>query len=142
MFTKNKIVVFTIIMLIAAIAEVSVTAYLVEKLGILNLIFVYIVTTAVGLLFIWINRSRKKEMLGAMKNVDWESISDKSKKDPNAPCVQYFGKVGILVGLFFWAVILIVIPGVVTDALGLIILFVWVTSPIVRNFDPNYKPKL
>ncbi len=142
MITKNKIAVFTVIMLIAAIAEVTVTAYLVDKLGILNLVSVYIVTTAAGLLFVWINRSRKKEMLGVIKNADWESMSDKSKKDPNDPYVQYFGKVGILVGLFIWAVILIIIPGVVTDALGLVILFAWITSPIVRNFDSNYEPKL
>ena len=34
MIAKNKILLVTIVMLIAAIAEVSVTAYLVEKLGI------------------------------------------------------------------------------------------------------------
>jgi UPF0716 family protein affecting phage T7 exclusion len=142
MITKNKIVAFTIIMLIAAISEVSVTAYLVEKLGVINLVTVYIVTTAIGLLFVWINRSRKKEMLGTMKNTDWDSISNRMEKDPEDPRGVYYAKVGMLVGLFFWAIILIIIPGLVTDALGLVILFVWATSPTVRNFDPKYEPEL
>jgi len=141
MLATNKVLLITIVMLLSAIAEVSVTAYLVEILGVVNLIAVYIVTTAIGLFFVWTKHSRKKEMLGVIKKVDWESISDIGKKSPDDPRVQYFGKVGMLVGLFLWAVILIVIPGVVTDAIGLILLLVWATSSTVRNFDPKYEPK-
>jgi UPF0716 family protein affecting phage T7 exclusion len=140
MIAKNKILLVTIVMLIAAIAEVSVTAYLVEKLGIVNLVTVYIVTTVIGLFFIWISRFRKREMLTAMKKADWEAMSDKIKSAPEDPQVQYYGKVGILIGLFFWALILIIIPGLVTDGLGLMMLIFWSTSPIVRNFDPGYEP--
>jgi UPF0716 family protein affecting phage T7 exclusion len=129
-------------MVIAAIAEVSVTAYLVEKLGIFNLIIVYTITTAVGLLFVWGNRSRKSEMLEVIKNTDMESFPEGADEKENDPRVQYFAKVGISIGVFFWAAILIVIPGVVTDALGLIVIFFWATSPTVRKFDSSYEPKL
>jgi len=142
MIAKNKILLIAIVMLLAAIAEVSVTAYLVEKLGVFNLIAVYIATTAIGLLFVWVNRARKKEMLEVMKNTNWDSFPKNIEEHKIDPRAQYFGTVGLLVGIFFWAVILIVIPGVVTDALGLFILFVWISNSTVRNFDPNYEPKL
>ena len=79
-------------------------------------------------------------MLSAMKKADWEAMSNKIKSAPEDPQVQYYGKVGILIGLFFWALILIIIPGLVTDGLGLMMLIFWATSPIVRNFDPGYEP--
>ena len=85
---KNKFLLITIVMVIAAIAEVSVTAYLVEKLGIFNLIIVYTITTAVGLLFVWGNRSRKSEMLEVIKNTDMESFpegADEKENDPRVP---------------------------------------------------------
>ena len=77
-----------------------------------------------------------------MKNTKWDSFPKNIKKYKNNPRAQYFSMIGLLVGIFFWAVILIVIPGIVTDALGLFILFVWVSNSTVRNFDPNYEPKL
>ena len=56
--------------------------------------------------------------------------------------MQYFGKRGISIGFFIWAALLIVIPGVVTDVPGLLVLFLWSTSPAVRKPDPDYEPKL
>jgi len=139
---KGKFWIIAAGMLIAAIAEVSVTAFLVERLGVMKLVGVYIVTTAIGFLFVWINRLKQKSMSETMKNTDMSSFPENREEMLTDPRVQYFGKVGMSMGFFLWAVILIIIPGVVTDAIGLVMLFSWAASSTVRNFDPTYEPKL
>ncbi len=139
---KNKFWMIVGGMLIAAVAEVSVTAFLVERLGVMNLIGAYIVTTAIGFLFVWMYRLKQKKISEKLINTDMSSFSEDREEMMNDPRAQYFAEIGMSFGFFLWAVILIVIPGVVTDAIGLVMLICWAASSTVRNFDPAYEPKL
>ena len=129
-------------MLVVAIAEVSVTAFLVERLGVTHLILFYIITTAVGCILVWVNRNRQKELLEIIKSMDMDSLPTNPDDRENDPKGLYYGRIVMAFSLFWSAVFLILIPGVVTDFLGLVILIFWSGISAVKNLDKGHEPKL
>lgn len=126
---------------IAAIAEVSVTAVLVDKLGVLKLVGMYVVTTGMGGLVIWTYYSKQQLIMNKIKSMERDSFPDTVDEVQKNPEALYFGELGMAMGYFWIAVVLIVIPGIVTDILGLALLVKWIVSHTVRSFDPSYVPK-
>ncbi len=129
-------------LLVVAIAEVSVTAFLVEKLGVALLIVVYVITTVVGCILVWMNSSRQKELFVKIRSMDMDTLPTNPDERKNDPRVLYFGEIVMAFASYWLAVFLIIIPGVVTDFLGLVILILWSGISAVKSHNQDYEPKL
>jgi UPF0716 family protein affecting phage T7 exclusion len=140
MNNKRNTWIYIAAMIAAAVAEVSVTAVLVEKLGVTNLIGLYVITTGIGGFVIWFYYSKQKLIINKMQSMDLDTLPSTEKEGPYTPEGNYSLKLGMAIFTFWLAVTLIVIPGIVTDFLGLALLARWVANRTVREFDPSYVP--
>ena len=132
------------ILLLLAIAEVATTGFLYASLGLLNLISVYALTTSFGALILlsklsWMNRlkqtytaySADKKLLHEM-----ESVEDLDT-DHLSPKYHDFMQIFTQLGLWVFAWIGILIPGLVTDILGYSLISIFLFR--VKNVDTLLK---
>ncbi|HEB28352.1 hypothetical protein LCGC14_1810060 [marine sediment metagenome] len=131
------------LLIMAAVGEVASTGYLVDLLGIAKLVGLYVITTSFGLCIVWLGRNKQRLIALRLKQLHAEMGEDGlSSFSEDHPLVLYFAQIGMALGFFWIAAFLILIPGVVTDFIGLILLIIVYGSSPHRNFDPNYEPKL
>lgn len=118
-------------------AEIATIGQLHELLGTLNLVIVYVLTTLIGAFFLFLKLPRFRESMNLMKKA--EKKFKKKFKDPEVKLspkeIGQYGKT-IFVGIYFMACILIAIPGVVSDIVGILM-----GLPLLSNWALNYKLK-
>ena len=138
---KLKFASLLFLLLIVAVAEVATTGVVYEYLGVWKLIGVYAITTTLGAILLlskmsWIIRLKSKIKTcsddAQLKN-DIE-IARKGKVNEVSPKYKEFITLFIHFGLWVFAWIAIIIPGIVTDLVGyvLIIIFLYRIKVIER----------
>jgi UPF0716 family protein affecting phage T7 exclusion len=115
--------------IILGIAEVWSIGELHGVLGTSKLVGLYVATTALGAVFLYIQLPVFRDAMRAMKNI--ENTWKKKAKDPDyKPTAEEIQKLKpmVYVGIYFPALVLIAIPGIVSDIIGTLLVF-----PVLSN---------
>jgi UPF0716 family protein affecting phage T7 exclusion len=111
-----KWIIFTVIL---GVVEVWSIGQLHGVLGTSKLVGLYIATTALGAVFLYIQYPAFCAAMNAMKKIEkkWTKKANNPNFKPTAEDIQKL-KPMAFVGIYFPAVVLIAIPGIVSDVIG------------------------
>ncbi|MDH5327209.1 MAG: FxsA family protein [Gammaproteobacteria bacterium] len=118
-----------VLLLLLGIVEVVLVAQLHEMMGMTNLVILYIATTLVGTIILLLRLPEFKRSWKGMRN-NKSSLKKLNKTGRNISQeeIQQI-KPFLFITVYLPALILIAIPGIVTDAVGIVILV-----PVVSNW--------
>ena len=107
-------------MVLLGTAEVAVTGSLVSKLGITNLVVLYVITTILGGTLLLLQHSRMTKLYKLLGDSASENMSEELKAENKSPEVIKFQSYIFIGILYSFAWVLILVPGLVTDLAGFI----------------------
>lgn len=121
--------------MILGVVEVWSIGQLHGVLGTTKLVGLYIATTALGAVFLYIQLPAFREAMKAMKNIEkkWKKKLNDQEFKPTAEDIQKL-KPMVFVGVYFPALVLIAIPGIVSDVIGTLLVF-----PVISNWYVEHK---
>lgn len=127
-----KWIIFTIIL---GVVEVWFIGQIHGILGTAKLVGLYVTTTAIGAAFLYIQLPVFREALSAMKNIEkkWKKKIKNPEYKPTAEDIKKL-KPMVFVGIYFPAIVLIAIPGIVSDVIGTLLVF-----PVISNWYLEHK---
>ena len=120
---------YIILILIIGISEITLTGELHDLIGLKNLFIAYVSTTLIGLSILYIYSPKAKKALKASKK-SAKKIIKKTKKSGYIPTHEELKKLqpAIYIGTYIAAVILVIIPGILTDILGIVIVVPFISK--------------
>ena len=121
--------------MILGVVEVWSIGQLHGVLGTPRLVGLYVATTALGAVFLYIQLPAFREAMNAMKNIEkkWKKKLNDPEFKPTAEDIQKL-KPMVFVGVYFPALVLIAIPGIVSDVIGTLLVF-----PVISNWYVEHK---
>ncbi len=114
-----------LVLIFLGTAEVAATGSLVNKLGLTNLIILYVVTTVLGGTILFLQYGLMKQFFKIMGESSSNEMSEKLKENIMSPEVKKFRSYVSVSILYSFAWALILVPGLVTDLVGFICLGLW-----------------
>lgn len=120
--------------IVLGVAEIATIGQLHELLGTLNLVFLYVVTTAIGAFFLFLKLPKFRASMKLMKKAE-KKLKHKIKEPGvklSAKEIEQYGDM-IFVGSYFMACVLIAIPGVVSDVAGMLIVMPFLSDWVLKR---------
>ena len=116
--------------LVLGVVEVWTIGELHSVLGTSRLIGLYLATTALGAVFLLIQLPAFREAMRTMKNIEkkWRKKFNNPEYQPTAEDIQKL-KPMVFVGIYFPALVLVAIPGIVSDVIGTLLVL-----PVISNW--------
>ncbi len=123
-----------LLIIILGVAEVATIGQLHSLFGTRNLVLLYIVTTAVGALFLYLKSSEFKVAMKATKGIQ-KKLKKRAQNPDYKPTLEDIEKLSpmMFVGLYVPALILIAIPGIISDIIGIFMVLPGLSSWLVRR---------
>lgn len=123
-----------LLIIILGVAEVATISQLHSMFGTRDLVVLYIVTTAVGALFLYLKAPEFKAAMKATKGIQ-KKLKKRAKNPDYKPTLKEIEKLSpmVFVGLYVPALVLIAIPGVISDLVGTLMVFPGLSSWLVRR---------
>ena len=130
---------YIIIILIIGISEITLTGKLYDLLGLKNVLLIYLFTTIIGAFILYLYSTKAKTALKETKNLD-KKLKKKTKRSSYIPTQEELKKLqpSIYIGTYIVAVILVVIPGILTDILGIIIVLPFISKWYINREINKY----
>jgi UPF0716 family protein affecting phage T7 exclusion len=124
-----------IISVILGVVEVWTLGQLHPVLGTAKLVGLYLATTALGAVFLYLQLPALRAALDVMKKLDkqWKKKLNNPEFKPTAEDIQKL-KPMVFVGVYFPALVLIAIPGIVSDVIGILLVL-----PVISNWYVSHK---
>ena len=125
---------WVLILFVLGVVEVVTIGKLHSLFGTRDLVIIYIITTAIGAFLLYLKFSEFKTAMKATNG-----IQKKHKKKLNnphyKPTVEEIEKLRpmMFVGLYVPAVILVAVPGVISDLIGILIVMPGISAWLVRR---------
>lgn len=130
---RGWIIIFTLLFGLA-VAEISLTAFLVERFGIWKLVIIYAVTTTVGFTCLWLHRDSVKSAFNEKLTRKERQVRKRRWKTGEFSSSDKSLMANRLIGLFYvLALVLFVIPGLVTDIAGFVMLIPWLQKKYIHR---------
>ena len=125
---------YFISIIILGIIEITTTGYLHDLIGAAKLVGLYIITTIIGAFFLYIKLPEAKKALISVKKIK-KKLKKSMKKTGYKPTHVDLLKLkpSYYLSIYIPAVILIAIPGVITDILGIIMAFPFVSNWLIER---------
>ena len=123
-----------LILMVLGVVEVVTIGKLHSILGTQDLVIIYIITTAIGALLLYLKFPEFKKAMKATKGI--QKKRKKKFQDPNyRPTAEEIEKLRpmMFVGLYIPAVILVAIPGVISDVIGILIVLPGLSAWLVNR---------
>ncbi|MCP4492885.1 MAG: FxsA family protein [Gammaproteobacteria bacterium] len=123
-----------LLIIVLGVAEVATIGQLHSVLGTGYLVLLYIVTTAIGALFLYLKFSEFKAAMKATKGIQ-KKLKKRAQNPGYKPTSEEIERLSpmMFVGLYVPALILIAIPGVISDIIGLLMVLPGLSSWLVRR---------
>ena len=130
---------YIIIILIIGISEITLTGKLHDLLGLKNVLLIYLFTTIIGAFILYLYSTKAKTALKATKKLG-KKLKKKTKRSSYIPTQEELKKLqpSIYIGTYIVAVILVVIPGILTDILGIIIVLPFISKWYINREINKY----
>jgi UPF0716 family protein affecting phage T7 exclusion len=108
-----------LLIIILGVVEVATIGQFQSILGTRNLVFLYIATTAIGAFFLYLKASEFKIAIKAMKGIE-KKFQKRVKNPEYKPTKEEIEKLTpmMFIGMYVPAIVLIAIPGIVSDFVG------------------------
>ncbi len=121
-----------LLIIVLGVAEVVTIGELHSILGTKDLVILYVVTTAIGALFLFSRLSEFRVALKAMKKIG-KKFKKKARDPDYKPTSEEIIKLRpmMFVVLYAPALVLIAIPGIISDILGIFMLFPYISNWLV-----------
>jgi UPF0716 family protein affecting phage T7 exclusion len=123
-----------LLIIVLGVAEVATIGQLHSLFGTRDLVLLYIVTTAVGALFLYLKASEFKVAMKATKGIQ-KKLKKRAQNPGYKPTLEDIEKLSpmMFVGLCVPALILIAIPGIISDIIGIFMVLPGLSSWLVRR---------
>lgn len=120
--------------IILGIAEVASIGQLHSTLGLKDLVLLYVATTAVGAFFLYLKAPEFKSAMKATKGLE-KKFKKKAKNSDYKPSPEEIEKLSpmMFIGLYVPAIVLIAIPGIISDLIGILIVSPGLSSWLVSR---------
>ncbi len=133
---------WTLLIIILGIAEVATIGELHSIFGTKNLIILYVTTTAIGVFFLYLKSSKIKTAMKAMKGIQ-KKLKKKMKSPEYKPSINEIEKLRpmMFIGIYVPAIVLIAIPGIISDLIGILMVFPFLSNWLVEQQVKKVKSK-
>ncbi len=121
-----------LLIIVLGVAEIATIGELHSIFGTKDLVILYVITTAIGALFLYLKSAELKIAMKAMKGINKKF--KKRAKDPNyKPTAEDIEKLSpmIFIGIYVPALVLIAIPGIISDIIGTLMVFPYLSNWLV-----------
>lgn len=136
---------YIIVIIIIGISEILLFGELQDLIGLKNVLLSYVATTLIAAFILYLNSSKSKNALKYSKysKNSGRKLRKKTRKPGFVPTQEELKKLqsSLYVSLYIAAVILVVIPGVLTDALGIIIVVPFINNWYINREINKYNKK-
>lgn len=129
--------------IILGIAEIATIGQLHTALGTSKLIVLYIVTTAIGAFFLYLKMPQFKAAVKAGKRLD-KKFKKQAQRQDYQPTAKDIEKVRpfMFIALYLPALILIAIPGIISDVVGILMVFPVLSDWLLQRSVDKYATKI
>lgn len=129
--------------IILGIAEIATIGQLHTALGTSKLIVLYIVTTAIGAFFLYLKMPQFKAAVKASKRLD-KKFKKQAQRQDYQPTAKDIEKVRpfMFIALYLPALILIAIPGIISDVVGILMVFPVLSDWLLQRSVDKYATKI
>ena len=110
-----------------SIGEVGLTVFLTHKFGAKLTYSAFLITTLTGLIIDWVRLPKFKVNLKIFKKYTVDSSASKKEFYDNIPHEYFYSMIEVF--SYVLSIILFLVPGFITDALGFLVL-----TPFIRNY--------
>lgn len=123
-----------LLIIILGIIEVATIGELHSIFGTQNLIFLYIATTAIGAFFLYLQAPEFRAAMKATKGIQ-RKFKKKARDPEYKPTREELGKLApmMFIGIYIPALVLIAMPGIVSDFIGTLMVLPGLSSWLVRR---------
>jgi UPF0716 family protein affecting phage T7 exclusion len=123
-----------LLILVLGVAEIATIGQLHSLIGTRDLVLLYSFTTAIGALFLYLKASEFKVAMKATKGIQ-KKLKKRARNPEYKPTLKEIEKLSqmMFVGLYVPALILIAIPGIISDIIGLLVVLPGLSSWLVRR---------
>ncbi len=130
---------YIIIIILVGVSEIILTGELRDLIGLKEMLLVYISTTIVGacILYLYSSKAKRAKKLSKKRG---RKLQKKTKKSSYIPTHDELEKLrpSIYIGIYIIAVVLVTIPGILTDLIGIIIVIPFINKWLINREINKY----
>lgn len=121
-------------LIVLGVAEVATIGQVHSVLGTRNLVLLYIVTTAIGAVLLYLKSSEFTAAMKAMRGLEG-GLREKAKEPEYKPTPEEVEELSpmLFIGLYVPALVLIAIPGLIGDLIGIFMVLPGVSSWLIKR---------
>lgn len=130
---------YIIIIILVGISEITLIGELHDLIGLKEMLLVYTSTTIIGAYILYLYSSKAKRAMKASKKIG-KRLQKKTKKSGYIPTHDELEKIrpSIYIGIYIIAVALVVIPGILTDIIGMTIVIPFINKWLINREINKY----
>jgi UPF0716 family protein affecting phage T7 exclusion len=130
---------YIIIIILVGISEITLIGELHDLIGLKEMLLVYTSTTIIGAYILYLYSSKAKRAMKASKKIG-KKLQKKTKKSSYIPTHDELEKIrpSIYIGIYIIAVALVVIPGILTDIIGMTIVIPFINKWLINREINKY----
>ncbi len=123
-----------LLIIILGVAEIATIGELHSIFGTRDLVVLYVITTAIGALFLYLKSPELRIAMKAMKRID-KKFKKKMRGPGYKPTTKEIEKLSplIFMGIYMPALVLIAIPGIISDVVGTLMVFPYLSNWLVGH---------
>lgn len=123
-----------LLIIVLGVVEMVTIGQFHSMFGTKNLIVFYIATTAIGAVFLYLKVPELKAAMKATKKIE-KKLKQRAKNPDYKPTAKEIEKFSpmIFLGLYIPALVLIAIPGIISDVIGILMVLPGLSSWLVRR---------